>query len=189
MQARGTISRSIRGLTRLQQSSATDARARRARWGGVAALAVALAWWVVLAAAPVHAVCIVDTNGADDEPGQKDLSQICLVGACTGGINESLSFDDRAWSGNNTGDACFLFDTDSDGLVNRALCVTLTGDPVTQTGNARCYTCADTRPDRCVSSVLVSCTSVCSLSSTSDPFALDPNHIGNKCHEIGRAHV
>src|SRR5262245_48695777 len=140
---------------------------RSSSYSSITALAMALVWWVVLAIAPVHAqTCLVDVNGPDDEAGQKDLSQICLVGTCRGGVTETLSFDDVAWQGNNTGDACFLFDTDGDGKANRAVCFTLTGEPAIPAGNPVCYTCGDTRPDRCTSSVLVACTSTCSLTFT-----------------------
>ncbi|MGH7893109.1 MAG: hypothetical protein ACREQL_00485 [Candidatus Binatia bacterium] len=150
----------------------------------MAALAVALAWWSMLATTPVHAQCILDVQGADDQPGQKDLSQFCLVGTCNvSNTSASWSFDDTSWSGNNTGDACALFDSDGDGNANRALCVTLQGAAQMQAGNPKCYTCGDTRPDRCTSAAPTTCISTCQVTLNADPFQNDPNHVGNACKE------
>ena len=40
----------------------------------------------------------------------------------------SWNWDTIGFSGANTGDACSLFDTDADGKVNFAVCVTIEGD-------------------------------------------------------------
>ena len=62
----------------------------------------------------------VDDQGANDEPGQKDLT--AQSSAVDGGnFYTAWKWDDIAWNGNNTGDGCSLFDTDSDGLVNYAV--------------------------------------------------------------------
>ena len=70
-------------------------------------------------------VCTNDTAGANDEPGQKDLTQLCVDDA---GLPTSLqvtwNWDEISVSGANTLDACALFDTDGDGNVNFSLCVT-----------------------------------------------------------------
>src|SRR5438477_1901072 len=123
----------------------------------------------VLAPCPIAAqVCTNDQQGPDDEPGQKDLNQFCtaVVGACVGGSNYSWKFDDTNWTGNNTGDACALFDTDNppDGNANRAVCVTIVDGGQMQTGNPKCYTCANNAPDKCNSSVLVACSASTSCS-------------------------
>src|SRR5919197_5109220 len=147
------------------------------------ALAVALA----LVTAPVARAqsCITDLQGADDEPGQKDLNQFCrAAGTCTGGFVVTYNFDDVQWTGSNTGDACVLFDTDNDGKANFVICATLTdgasGGPPSISATT-CYSCADTRPDRCTNPVQFSCTSSCTVTLGSDPFASNVNHTSNKC--------
>jgi len=179
----------ISGAERSHWLTANDPRHYLAtgRWKRIARISVtvALVWLVgVLAATAVRADCFTDVQGADDQPGQKDLSQLCIVGTCGASDNEvSWNFDDTGWSGNNTGDACALFDTNGDGNVERAVCVTVVSDPaVMQSGNPKCYTCGNTRPDRCTGSVLVPCTSTCSVGSDVDPFAGDPNHKAKDCN-------
>src|SRR5262249_49648020 len=80
-------------------------------------------------ASPAFAVfCNSDVQGSDDQPGQKDLSEFCNLGTCNvSDRSMAFNFDDLAWSGNNTGDGCFLFDTNGDGLVNYSVCATLSG--------------------------------------------------------------
>src|SRR5262245_828576 len=157
-------------------------QARSARLRRIVVVAVALAWWVVLAAAPLHAQCTNDLQGPDDEPGQKDLSQFCLLGTCNAGFSVSWNFDDTDWSGSNTGDGCALFDTDGDGNANRAVCVTIESPAQMQAGNPKCYTCGHTRPDNCPSSVLVACTSSCQVTSATDPLQFAPNHPVSGCN-------
>lgn len=69
-----------------------------------------------VAAAPI---CVTDTAGANDEPGQKDLTKLCVDYA---GVPTTVStvwnWDDLGTSGANTLDACNLFDTDGDGNIN-----------------------------------------------------------------------
>ena len=96
--------------------------------------------------------CMTDMQGADDVAGQKDLNQECLDGTCTGGFVVYWNFDDTAWNGSNTGDACALFDSDADGKANFAVCATLsdgmppaTAPPISAT---TCYSCTNGRPDR-----------------------------------------
>src|SRR5881296_1857104 len=85
----------------------------------------------LLAAAPVRAGCIMDGQGGDDQPGQKDLSELCEPGPTCSSSATTLSllwqFDDVTWSGGNTGDACALIDLNQDGLADRAICVTTFG--------------------------------------------------------------
>ena len=152
-------------------------------FSAVAALAFACA--VLLAASPLHAQCTIDAQGADDEPGQKDMSQVCLAGTCSGSnLPVTWSLDDTKWNGSNTGDACALFDTDGDGNANRAICVSVGGTSVIQPGSPACFTCGDTAPDRCPGAASVACTSTCSVAiAANDPFALDPNHVGNACDD------
>src|SRR5206468_10425035 len=50
-----------------------------------------------------------------------------------------------------------------------------------QTSAPTCYTCTDTRPNRCTGSVAVACTSTCGSSSNADPYSGNPAHTGNVC--------
>src|SRR5262249_1365311 len=164
-----------------ERTSVAERGPRHPRWRRAGALAIALAGWLALVATPVHAQqCTNDLQGADDEPGQKDLDQFCIVGSC-GGSKTAITwnFDDTVWSGSNTGDGCALFDDNGDGNADRAVCVTIEGAAQMQANNPKCYTCGNTRPDRCTSSAPVACTTTCSVVLASDPFTLDPNHTGN----------
>src|SRR5439155_17350980 len=154
----------------------------RARFSKILTLAIILA---TLAASPLAAqVCTNDLQGPDDNPGQKDLNQFCAGGACgIAGRTFTWNFDDTNWSGGNTGDACALFDTDFDGNANRAVCVTLFDGAMMQAGNPKCYICGNDRPNRCTGAIQVTCTSTCSVSLASDPFAGNPAHTGNVCKD------
>ena len=130
-------------------------------------------------AAPVMAVAqtVVDDQGPDDEPGQKDLSQLTVE--YTFGILTftGWNWDDTATSGANTRDACTLFDTDNDLNANYSLCVIVAADG---TYTVKLYSCdADSRQDRCggpteVTTIASTCTA--SIVANSDPFAADPLH-------------
>src|SRR5262245_53752762 len=87
------------------QGNARCSARRHARSMRAAALAFACA--VLLAAGPLYAQCTIDAQGADDEPGQRDISQTCLAGTCSGSdLPITWSLDDTKWSGGgNTGDA------------------------------------------------------------------------------------
>ena len=135
-------------------------------------------------------VTVIDDKGADDEPGQKDLSQLSTDnGNLPTSIGLTWNWDDTAWSGNNTGDACSLFDTDGDGFANFALCVTVSGNPA-EFESTRLYSCGDTRSDRCDQpTVLISTfTSTCTatIPPNSDPFKNTASHSqANKCSGPG----
>jgi hypothetical protein len=93
-----------------------------------------------------------DDAGPNDEPGQKDLtSQASAFDA--GSFYTAWRWDDTSWSGKNTGDACALFDTDANGLVDFAVCVTVATKNATEQ-STRVYSCKDTRSDRCTGAVL-----------------------------------
>jgi len=82
---------------------------------------------------PSSLIAIVDEQGPNDEPGQKDISKLesdfGVFGAVPGQIHVNWNWDEvTGFAGANTGDACALFDTDGDGLVNYALCVTIIDD-------------------------------------------------------------
>jgi hypothetical protein len=138
---------------------------------------------VFVTAAPVAAVdkCDIDTNGPNDEPGQKDLTKMCVDNA---GLPSSLlvkwQWDQISWSGSNTGDACSLYDTDGDGNVNFSLCTTVSGGTPLAV-SYQMYSCNDTRPDRCngtPSSTTSTCAASVQGSSTNpvDPFTSGSNY-------------
>jgi hypothetical protein len=130
--------------------------------------------------------CKNDSGGADDAVGQKDLSQFCVnTGTtCTSGTSYSWKWDDTEWSGNNTGDACALYDTDvpNDGKANLAICATVSGKPA-GLASSRVYTCGNTKAFNCTGAALkANATSSCTLgSSTTDPFATPATRKSNKC--------
>ncbi|HAI95510.1 TPA: hypothetical protein DHW62_01320 [candidate division WWE3 bacterium] len=137
--------------------------------------------------------CQNDEQGVNDEPGQKDLTKMCLDTASTNPLNILWDWDDTAWPGGNTGDACSLFDTDADGLANFALCVTVYNSPAEYQAKAL-YSCNDTRSDRCAGATSISpISSSCTASvESSDPFVAGdsyPNdtvaHCGVQLSEVG----
>src|SRR5512133_3745039 len=147
----------------------------RPRIGLTVVIAILLALGVaVYVSSTVQAAfsCVNDTAGANDEPGQKDLTQFCVDNS---GLPTSLqvtwNWDEISVSGSNTLDACSLYDTDNDGNVHFALCVTAPTDaPITVT----LYTCGDDANDRCTQPLapVSSFSSTCSTSTQpSDPFA------------------
>lgn len=118
-------------------------------------------------------VCTLDTAGANDVPGQKDLTKLCVdyAGNPTT-VFTKWNWDETGTSGANTLDACSLFDTDGDGNINYAVCVTTQGDPATlQTVTT--YSCGDDKADRCTSPVapVSNGTTTCTVSQqNTDPF-------------------
>lgn len=116
--------------------------------------------------------CFNDSEGVNDEPGQKDLTKMCRDMSSSDPLIISWNWDIVSLSGNNSADACSLFDTDNDGLANYSLCVTWLLDRQQISGSPNLYQCADTRADRCAGSTEISnpsssCTVVL---STDDPF-------------------
>ena len=63
--------------------------------------------------------------GADDQPGQKDLTLQARRDERSRDLWTMWQWDDTSLSGKNTFDACSLFDTDGDLKVNYAVCVTV----------------------------------------------------------------
>lgn len=94
---------------------------------------------------------VQDVDGPNDEPGQKDLTadSAALDGS---DFYTAWKWDDTSWSGGNTGDACSLFNTDSDPNANYAVCVTV-AKPAIET-STRAYSCSDNKADRCTGAVL-----------------------------------
>ena len=100
-----------------------------------AILAIAIGFAIVLAAVAVYSAtaallqspealeCIIDTDGANDEPGQKDLTQLCRETTAIDPVEITWNWDITNLGGlGNTADACALFDTDNDGLANYSVC-------------------------------------------------------------------
>ncbi|OGM87387.1 hypothetical protein A2616_01265 [Candidatus Woesebacteria bacterium RIFOXYD1_FULL_33_11] len=122
--------------------------------------------------------CQNDVEGVNDEPGQKDLTRMCAdYASLPTTLNIDWNWDDSAWSGGNTGDGCALFDTDADGDVNYAMCVTVGGSPASFISK-QLYSCNDTKPDRCAGKLAIpsNVSTTCSASiQGTDPFSAGNN--------------
>ena len=135
-------------------------------------------------------ITLLDDDGPDDEPGQKDLTQMTVdVGLTALGISWNWDDTDFGNLGGNTGDSCALMDTDQDGLANYAFCVVVDGAPASKVSH-RLYSCGDSRTDRCDQPT----TPITTFSSTSsaggvggsDPFIGVGGHTaGNDCVGTG----
>lgn len=122
-------------------------------------------------------VVVVDDQGPDDEPGQKDLSQLTVE--YTGGILtfSGWNWDDTATSGANTRDGCSLFDSNNNMLADWSLCVIVESDG---SYTVKLYSCdADANADRCSGPTEVttfSSTCTASVVADSDPFGANTLH-------------
>jgi hypothetical protein len=116
------------------------------------------------AALPVPTSCQIDIDGPNDDPGQKDITQFCVdPGLGTPfELHTSASLDITGLSGSNTADICALFDSDSDGKVNLAVCTSLSQNPAVLS-RVRLFTCTNTAADKCTGSVQLN---VCTGGST-----------------------
>ena len=122
------------------------------RWLALLAFIVLTTMLATSAVAAPSFTFTADDEGANDEPGQKDLTaQASALDGTT--FYTAWKWDDTGWKGGNTGDACSLFDTDDNGLVDYAVCATVGGTPAT-IQQTRVYSCGDTRDDRCTNPVL-----------------------------------
>ena len=131
------------------------ARRTGPRWLAVLALLLITTMMATSAVAVPSFTFVPDDAGANDEPGQKDLTaQASALDGST--FYTAWKWDDTAWNGKNTGDACSLFDTDSpgNGLVDYAVCATVGGNPA-EIQQTRVYACSDRRSDRCTNPVLI----------------------------------
>jgi hypothetical protein len=102
-------------------------------------------------------VCTDDVHGANDEPGQKDLTRMC-VDSQVDPLEIQFQWDEIYGGGANTYDACNMFDTDSDGYINYSLCVQVLANPGTdlmEYYNVILYSCGDDKSDRCTQPVSV----------------------------------
>ncbi len=126
-------------------------RLGRARVLGGLTLSILLGLGLVVAGATLASaipITIVDDAGPDDEPGQKDLNELTVDFAPAGtDLEVTWNWDVISVSGNNTGDACALFDTDDDGNANYSLCVIWENGATYQT--TRLYECGDGAADKC----------------------------------------
>jgi Prealbumin-like fold domain len=127
-----------------------------------------------------------DEQGADDQPGQKDLSAQAVANPSPGDLWVAWKWDVTSLSGGNTGDACALFDTNTNSKVNFAICVTIGGSPAVQSGvSPRVYTCGDGKVDRCTSTYVqvTPINSACETKTTaSDPFHSGQFDTQATCH-------
>jgi hypothetical protein len=127
-----------------------------------------------------------DEQGADDQPGQKDLSSQAVASPAPGDLWVAWKWDVTSLSGGNTGDACALFDTNTNSKVNFAICVTIAGNPAVQSGvSPRVYTCGDGKVDRCTSTYaqVSPINSACETKTTaSDPFHSGQFDTQATCH-------
>src|SRR6266581_399285 len=112
---------------------------------------------VVSITIPANFFTVIDQQGSNDQPGQKDLTRLGRDNTDPNYFSLYWSWDETgAWTSNgNTGDACALFDSDGDGNINFAVCGQITnpgGNPnlVNQTAlSTRPYSCNNTKSDRC----------------------------------------
>lgn len=135
----------------------------------VAIATVALASSVL--ATPVFSF-VPDDGGPDDQPGQKDLTAQASAfdPAAPNHFFTAWKWDDTSWSGGNTGDGCSLFDTDSDGKVNYAVCATIGGSTPSLI-SVTVYSCGDKKADRCTNPVLLTTeTSGCDITQVAGQF-------------------
>jgi prealbumin domain-containing protein len=127
-----------------------------------------------------------DEQGADDQPGQKDLSAQAVAVPAPGDLWVAWKWDVTSLSGGNTGDACALFDTNTNSKINFAICVTIAGNPAVQSGvSPRVYTCGDGKVDRCTSTAtqVATINSACGTTTTaSDPFHSGQQDTEAYCH-------
>ena len=78
--------------------------------------------------------CLADVDGPNDPSGdgQGDITRLCTDNAnLPTSFDIYMSWDETAFSGSNSGDACALFDTDADpgGNINYAICISVGGNP------------------------------------------------------------
>ena len=97
--------------------------------------------------------CETDVQGPNDEPGQKDLNMYCAkLGPTSNSSFFYWSWDEINWSGKNTGDACILLDSNANGLVDLAICLSVHNNG--EFMNMRLFRCeGDQATDRCFGSV------------------------------------
>jgi hypothetical protein len=140
------------------------------------------------AALPIPTACQNDAQGANDEPGQKDITRFCVDdGPNTPyDLHTIVNADEIQISGANTLDICELFDSDDDGFIDLAVCTTLNGDAnnAITLGEIRLFRCGDDKVDRCTNGTFLPgpYTTTCEVTQQkTDPFSpAAPNGPGDQ---------
>ncbi len=109
-------------------------------------------------------ICTPDVGGVNDTTGgtnsQSDVTRLCIDETNAPiSYDIHLSWDNASFSGANTGDACALFDTDSNGFINFAYCISVgakAGGGVELEAGPLLYSCDASARDRCTNPVLIS---------------------------------
>jgi hypothetical protein len=132
---------------------------KRSRWLALLAIVMLASSLLVTSAMAAPSFTFTpDDQGQNDEPGQKDLTaqSSAVDSSAPNHFFTAWKWDDISWSGNNTGDGCSLFDTDAvkNGLVDYAICGTVTGKGPVTLLSVTVYSCSDKRVDRCTNPVL-----------------------------------
>jgi len=127
----------------------------------------------------LYSEVVFDSDGANDEPGQKDLTRLSFDPLSVNPYRISWNWDIVSLGGANTADGCALFTTDSDGFANYALCNAWKLGQVQVDGYPVLYSCNNSRVDRCAGSAVLPITfgSSCYIvDSTDDPFPASANY-------------
>jgi len=103
---------------------------------------------------------VPDSGGANNGPGQKDLTQMGWIEDVSTPANPIIdlffSWDEIAISGGNTLDGCALFDNNGNTLIDFAICGSVNGKTNAMfLKSVTAYSCVDTRNDRCGGPVVV----------------------------------
>src|SRR5438093_12317595 len=104
----------------LRDSAAATGKRISALGTGISGAVILAMLLVGLGSAPAYAApppdsaffCADDAQGANDQPGQKDLTRMCVAGPS--GVYElytKWNWDITSLTGGNTADACSLYDT------------------------------------------------------------------------------
>jgi prealbumin domain-containing protein len=122
--------------------------------------------------------CSSTTSCVDDQPGQKDITQLGRLDTPDGFLDFFWSFNPGSISGGNTYDACGLFDLDNDGFVNYAICGQATnqgGSPKVTPGYPKVYSCpSDNFATKCDPSTDITSTLAAGDLLAGDLLTLDP---------------
>jgi hypothetical protein len=121
---------------------------------------------------------VKDSGGANNGPGQKDLTLMGWYedkgdpGIATDDVLDMIwNWDEITVSGNNTLDACALFDSElpqGDGFINVAICGTVLkvngpNGGMFLKGTPSVYTCSNSKQDRCTNPTLQAAPSAANL--------------------------
>ncbi|MFZ9627888.1 MAG: hypothetical protein ACO3C1_00895 [Ilumatobacteraceae bacterium] len=98
---------------------------------------------------------VLDVQGMDDVPGQKDLTQQGWKASATQ-VDVYFNFDDVVTKGGNTLGGCTLFDSNDNGLANFAMCAVTGAADSTTPQSSTLYSCKDVRADRCANGAVLS---------------------------------